>query len=212
MTRYDSEPARIRLGWIAPVAIALLVGLVVGRAMAGSDDGAPGDAQPPMGRPDLPSVYGHDRAGASAAAANLSTALAYSIGRGPQQVRKVAADVGTLSYATRVSSAYSGHQVIDPSARVLFRAVPITYRVLAYSDNRAEVRVWSVSILAGDDATPGAASFKTATIVVRWGAGGWRVDDVRDVAPGPTPITSQPSAGARFLSDLSGTEVFRVTP
>jgi hypothetical protein len=180
--------------------------------MAGSGAKTPTERAAAPDRPDFPSIYGHDRAGASAAAANLSTALAYSIGRGPEQVSKVAGDVGTETYAARVSSAYSGHQVIDPSARVLFRAVPITYRVLTYSDDQAEVRIWSVSILAEDDTTPGAASFKTATIVVRWVASRWRVSDVRDVAPGPTPTTSQPSAGVRFLSDLSGTEVFRVTP
>jgi hypothetical protein len=190
----------------------LLIGFLAGRGTAptGADQAAPRRSIY-VGGPQLPTGYSHDTKGAAGAAANLSAALARSIAEGPAKVRHVAGIVGTEGYAARVDAAYAGRQVVDPSAPILFQAVPISYRVLSYSPTEAAVRIWSASILAGDDASPGAASFKTATIVVRW-AGNWKLDDVRDAVPGPTPRTTNPTPGLRFMTDLAQTETFLVQP
>lgn len=214
MTRYSDEPRSPRLRHAALVVVAVLVGVLIGRGTAGSDGGRSVSASgaPTDQRSGVPTGYPHSEGGAASAAANLSATLAYSVAQGPGQVKEVAGQVGTASYASRVAAAYQDRQVLDPSATVLFRAVPITYRVLSYSDDRAAVRIWSVSILAGEDSSPGAASFKTATIVVRWTNGDWKVDDVQDAVPGPTPVTASPTGGSEFVADLGDSEAFLVTP
>lgn len=202
------------MGTVALMIVALLAGVLAGRATVGNGaSGGSSSGGPPVEvKSGVPTGYSHNERGAASAAANLSAALAYSIAEGPGRVQEAARVAGTDRYAARVSGAYDGRQVLDPSATVLFRAVPITYRMLAYSPDEALVRVWSASILAGNDSDPGVATFKTATIVVRWEDGDWKVDDVRDPTQGPTPVTREPSPGTDFVSGLDEMEAFLVQP
>jgi hypothetical protein len=216
VVRYTSRPedrrrnGRARL--IALIALSLLIGLLVGRASIGRDRDPGSASPPPAGRPGTVVQHSHDEKGAAAAAANLSAALAYSIARGPEDVQRVVAQIGTARYAERVKAAYPAGSASDQSSSVFFRAIPISYRVVAYAPEQASVRIWSASILATADASPGAASFKTATVVVRWSGGAWKVDDVRQPVEGPTPATTAASRGSDFARQLAGTEVLHVQP
>lgn len=200
-------------GKLAVGVAALAIGLALGRLTGGgaeADDFVSG--APSQGHQGVALGYSRDEAGAAAAAANLSAALAHSIAEGPERVLRVAELVSTDGYESRVRAVYADRQVLDPSATVLFRAVPIAYEVLAFSADAAEVRVWSASILAGDDETPGAASFKTTSIIVRWQGGDWKLDDVRDPVPGPTPSVSSPDPGSDFVRSLRSMEPFLALP
>jgi hypothetical protein len=192
--------------------VALLIGLVVGRATVGrgDPDGSGRGSAPAVSTSRTPAGYSHDAAGAASAAANLSAELARSIGAGPERVRETADRVGTASYSARVSAAYEGGHALDPGT--VFRTIPISYRVLVYSPESAAVRIWSASVLAGEDTKPGVASFKTATIVVRWEEGSWRVDEVRDPVTGPTPLTAAPDQGNQFAAAVGRMEGFDVRP
>lgn len=198
---------------VAVGVVALAIGLALGRLAGGTGEaGVVASGAPSRGQEGVALGYSRDEAGAAAAAANLSAALAHSIAEGPERVLDVAELVSTERYGSRVESLYANRQVLDPSATVLFRAVPIAYEVLDFSADLAEVRVWSASILAGDDETPGAASFKTTTIVVRWQGGDWKLHDVRDAVRGPTPSASNPDPGSDFVLSLRSMEPFLALP
>jgi hypothetical protein len=213
--RYDRPgPATIELRVsraLAAIVVTLALGALVGRATAGSSSPAP---IPETAEQDTLEQAGasHDPLGAAAVAANGSAALASAVASGSGQVGEAAERVGTPSYAARVQDAAAEHTALPGGGSALFRTVPISYRVLAYSPEQASVRLWSASVLALDETSPGAASFKTATVVVRWQTGGWRIADVRDAAPGPTPATPAASSGAEFVTTLGGMRGFHVQP
>ncbi len=212
-SRHDTPgPATIELRVsraLAAIAVLLALGLLIGRATEGS--GGPDPSTRVAGGDGLDRAgVEHDRGGAAAAAANGSALLASALAEG--RVAETASRVGTPAYARRVRQAAAGRTGLPGGGSVLFRTVPISYRVLAYSPEQASVRLWSASVLARDETGPGAASFKTATVVVSWDGDRWRIADVQDAAPGPTPSTPRASSGTEFLTTLNGMHGFRVQP
>lgn len=90
--------------------------------------------------------------------------------------------------------------------RVWWLVRPLAWRVRTYSPERAEVAVWTVTVLSAADVAVPQADWLTVTVNLRWTGNGWRVDEVRD-APGPTPAAGprdQPWPPEPFDEALDG--------
>lgn len=83
------------------------------------------------------------------------------------------------------------------------RTVPVGVHVLSYSDEQAQVGVWSVGIVGlvgAGSTTPVAEAWSTATITLRWTGGDWKWV-VFTQTDGPTPVSGmQPPSNAADIS------------
>jgi hypothetical protein len=212
-------------GWIAlalGVALALIVGVLLGRATA------PGGSSPSRSAPTnsegatrsvagVPVGYPHTEAGAVAALLNYGVVL-----DNPQVLlnaarrKQVLAVVATSHYASTFEGAGAAAlatvrsgpigQGLQAGAQTVFMASPIAYRVQSYTPAAAVVQGWGVSVVGNDQGVAPQATWGSTTTTARWVDGDWKIDSVSSTN-GPVPALAEsehPSGAGEFLSDLNG--------
>jgi hypothetical protein len=148
----------------------------------------------PIGFPDT-------RAGAAEAAAAYGRAFASPAILRPGVLRTRVAVVATPDYAAKMLAANS------PGARriavgpigiglreglgTLYAAVPVGYRLLSFSAERAEVETWGFTLLGNASSVAPAAYFGLARTTLIWLGDRWRIAQT-SARFGPTPRLATP--------------------
>lgn len=213
---------RLAIGACVVVAVVLIGALfvTVGSSSRGATTAV---AQPigptPNGGTDLaagpaglPVGFSRDRDGAMAAAVAYATASQRWLYFTDQQISDTVTAIATPvagpllaeDVVTEVRTARE--RLGDSSGRVWWLVRPLAWRVIAQSLDDATVAVWIVTILSAEKVAVPQTEFATVTVDLAWIDGGWRIDDVRDVA-GPTPMTGpndQPWDAGPFDRSLAG--------
>lgn len=218
--------ARLPLAAIAAVVVALIAGLLVGRATAPSDDrpstpAAPApraDGQPSRRVGTVAVGFSHTRAGAVAATLYAGAALGdprvlLDAARRTRVLSLIATEryAGTFTGSGAVALDRAADEPLGRGLRAGARTIsltsPLAYRVTAYSDARATVASWGVAVVGNDQGLAPSAAWATTTTALRWQDGDWKIDAARSV-DGPTPgLGGQDPTGADgFISALAGSQ------
>lgn len=200
-----------------PIALALGLGFLAGRATSPSAPGAEAPsarASVPSGAAPLPAQFPRSRAGAAAAVAAYQRSFASPRILAPGRLRARIEAVAMPSYVGQMLEANS------PGARgiaagpigeglaeglgTLYAAVPIGYRIESYSPTRARVLTWGFTLLGNAASVEPAAYFGLTDTDLAWAADGWRIAGTR-ASFGPTPkLATQPGPlGAYRVVDLA---------
>lgn len=140
-----------------------------------SDDGAAAAALSYTGQRNALQTGGTSSAVAAEVGAKLALG-GHDIGKNPASIPDHAADQNAQAMlATRQGT-------------LIWRTLPIAYRVQSYTSSRATVRVYSAA-LSVYSATQGSAAmgFSLRDMKLRWQGGAWRIDRVTDTPDQPTP-------------------------
>jgi hypothetical protein len=151
----------------------------------------------------VPVGYAHTADGAVAAATNFLTVVAGPLLAQPEKYRaaidtlsmpeaRVKLRAGAEARMTAMQSVIGLVSNAQQGRAVIFRTVPLTYHVDAYTDGRAQVSIWAESLVAVDSVYAPRASWATDVYVVQWLSGDWRlvsIDDPTAGSPGPVPVT-----------------------
>jgi len=214
---------------IGALVLALALGAAAGwlAAPGGSSSQPPIPAAPGPTRLGAGGVgvgYAHSRAGAIAANAHYQQAFAEAAILRPGQLKKRVDAVATATFAPRMLAANrpgarrlaagafgAGYREGTPS---LFFGVPVAYRVLRYSPQRALIASWGFTVLGNGSTAEPTAYFGGSEVELRWSEGDWKVAHSR-ASFGPTPRLGTPRAGAEgfeLVDVLEGMERYAVTP
>ena len=205
---------RLAVGFL----VAVVLGMVVGRLSAPS-------APPPKAAPPFPGLireragvgvgFPRTREGAALAAGGYQQAFADKAILKPGELRRRIEAVATPRFAPvmlranrpgtlRLRRGVFGEGV---RAKVLsaYFGVPVGYRVLAYSPDRAVVQTWGFTLLGNVSSVEPTAYFGLARTVLVWMHGDWKIADTR-ASFGPTPRLASPRPGGEGLGliELSG--------
>jgi hypothetical protein len=186
---------------LAPLLAAVLLGALLGRISAPS-------SLPPEARAPAPSRAGaravagvtvsfpESAEGAAAAIATYQSAFADPAILDPARLRARVEAVATPEYAARMLAVNGpGGEAIAAGpigiglahgVQTLYAAVPIGYRVLAYSPGRARIENWGFTLLGNAGSVEPAAYFGISKVELVWMDGRWRIARVRS-GYGPTP-------------------------
>lgn len=212
-----------------PIAAAVLLGLIAGRITACGqpnphphNPGSPGPTRQAVGGVGV--GYAHTRSGALAANAGYQQAFADAAILRPGELRKRVEAVATPEYAPamiaanepgarRLAQGVLGAGVREGSPTVYF-GVPVYYRLLSYSADRAVVRTWGFTILGNATTAEPGAYFGTSRTILSWVEGDWKIAATR-AAFGPTPKLVTPRAGGEgfeLVDLIEGMRPYAVTP
>jgi hypothetical protein len=195
--------------------ILIAVAFAIGRITAPSEEAeqAPAVAVDP-GR-ELDTGYPHSQAGAALAMAAYQRALADPAILRPRVLKKRIEAMATPDYVhkmleanqpgtERLSAGPVGEGVRNGTPTA-YLGVPIAYRVISYTPERARIQNWGFTMLGNASTVEPAAYFGTGTMELVWGDGGWRIASAQG-AFGPTPETRTPQEGSEGfeLQDLAG--------
>lgn len=189
---------------IAPILIALLLGLLIGRATAptqsvpapvpAQDGGAGTRAGVPVGFPRTPT-------GAATAVAAYQRSFASPAILRPGVLRRRIEAVATPDYVDAMLAANSpGEQRIAAGPigvglakglQTLYAAVPIGYRIESFSAQRARILTWGFTLLGNAATVEPAAYFGITHTLLLWSEGEWRIAETR-AGFGPTPKLATP--------------------
>lgn len=218
---------------VLSVVAALLLGLLVGRLTAPDDGGGGplprprgGEAQvgPTRSVDGVPVGYARTRAGAVAAATNfvavLSSPAMLDSAQRDAAVRRMATDEfaprlleQTAAANRQLASGPLGTGLRQGDATV-FQGAQLGYRVVAYSDDRAMVSIWSAAIIANTGAVAPQVGWQTNTFTLAWRDGDWRLDGYRGRS-GPTPGTPRGTVlteGPEFVERVRQFRAYRNVP
>lgn len=190
---------------IGLAAGALAVGLLAGLALGRNGDKAaettgPGPTNFVRG---VPVGYARTKAGATAAAAAYSRALAQTLGKGADERRAL---VRAISVPEReqalLGNATEGLVKIDEAlgqAGGFARLGLLGQRISSFDSNVAKVQLWTVSVVAKPGAQ-GQSSWGAGEVEVRWLQGDWKLWDTgTDPSPDLVPaLVGSPSPGDAF--------------
>jgi len=97
-----------------------------------------------------------------------------------------------------------------PTASLFLRSIPVGHQVIRFSDDRATVELWSLTLVAADGMNAPMASWETATIELVWEDDDWKVWSARS-EQGPTPqwVGADPSPIDLFLTSVENFEGYR---
>ncbi|HET8956160.1 MAG TPA: hypothetical protein VFN18_10935 [Solirubrobacterales bacterium] len=212
-----------------PVLAALCLGLIAGRITACNqtnprphNPGSPGPTRQAAGGVGV--GYAHTRAGALAANARYQQAFADTAILRPGELRKRVEAVATPEYAARMIAANEpgarrlaqgvlGAGLREGSPTIYF-GVPVYYRVLSYSPERAVIRTWGFTILGNATTAEPGAYFGSGRTVLTWVEGDWKIAATR-AAFGPTPKLITPRAGGEgfeLVDLIEGMRPYAVAP
>lgn len=212
-----------------PIALALGLGLLIGRlAVAGSTSPAPPFPDPPgptrFVSGGVGVGYAHSRAGAVAASAGYQRAFADKALLRPGELRRRVEAVATPGFAPRMAAAN------EPGARRLRRGllgaglkeeiptsyfgVPVYYRVLSYTPERAVIRTWGFTVLGNAWTAEPGAYFGTSRMVLAWEGGDWKLAGTRaGFGPSPRIVTRRHgNEGFDLVDLLQGMRSYAVGP
>jgi hypothetical protein len=200
---------------IAALAAAVILGLLLGRVTAPT-----GNPPPPSSSLEAPAPgptsqkagvavgFSRTREGAVLAAASFQEAFATQAVLRPGELRRRVEVVATPGFAPvmleantpgterlRRSAFGEGIRGAIPSA---YFGVPVAYRVLSYSPDRAVVQTWGFTLLGNVSSVEPSAYFGLARTVLVWLDGDWKIEDTR-ASFGPTPRLASPRPGGEGL-------------
>lgn len=196
------------------ILAAIVVGALLGRASAPS---SPPAASPKAGSPSpgptSKSVgvgvgFSRTREGAILASGTYQQAFADTAILRPNELRRRIEVVATPSFAPTMLAANERGTAqlaqgtfgdgVRAGVQSAYFGVPVSYRVLAYSPNRAVVQTWGFTLLGNVDAVEPTAYFGLARTVLVWMEGDWKIADTR-ASFGPTPRLGTPRPGGEGL-------------
>lgn len=171
----------------------------------------------------VPVGYERNRDGAAAATTTYLSTLHQLIGSGEAE-RRAALQVLTANGADAVvDEAASAFATLDrvvaearattPNARLFLREVPMAYTVSRFTDDRAQVAVWSIGIIIIEGVTQATEVWSTNTVELVWEGDDWKVWSWnRRPGPQPSLATSTPVPAAQVLDAIQGWEGYRYVP
>jgi hypothetical protein len=188
---------------------ALAAGLMAGVACGGGNKTAgPGPSKVVAG---VPVGYARSKSGAITAAGTYFRVIAETIGQGEQARSRV---LGAITVPERrdeilgaagaetlkaIESTLAGRQAIS-------RAGVLGQRLLSYTNDRAEVKLWGVSVLAAEKAQA-QAGWGSGTVELRWRNGDWKLWSAPPGTDGPTPaLSGNPTPNDEFLTGVKDLE------
>jgi hypothetical protein len=152
----------------------------------------------------VPVGYAHTEAGAVAAATNFLMVVDGPLVTQPDKYRSAIdtlaapeehgklqqnAAGNTANLRSVISYAQQGHTVV-------YRSVPLAYRVSRSSNDSVQVSIWAEALLAVDGILSMRETWATTTLMVMWASGDWKLADIAaPTAPsfGPAPTMAQPA-------------------
>lgn len=185
------------------VAIALLLGMWIGRALAPAQE----EASPSTPSPEARNLgeYPQTEQGAIAAATEFSRVIAdvsADEGEYRQAIREVAAP-DWMSKAEELADNTLSFLDERYGSEGTFSFVPARYRVVEFAANAATIDLWGVTLATGPKIGGVEETWITGTLELVWTSDGWRVAG-QDSATGPTPelVRSEDERGGNPLSDF----------
>jgi hypothetical protein len=230
------QPARVwRIGLLLA---AVAMGMVIGGFLAGGFSNSSGASTAQAIGPDVGDIrvaaspagptskvegvgvgFAHSEAGAVAAATNLILTLEQA---GTTDRASAMRGYGTL--AARASketltaemgaswdALHGGITTNGPVKSSLFlRTVPVGHEISRYSDERATVEVWTLTIVAAAGMREPLATWETASVEVVWEDEDWKIWSAQSAA-GPSPAWAEVPATATdpFLTTVNQLEGYR---
>ncbi len=221
-------------GWFALAALAVIIafaiGVAVGRratppatAAAGGAAQAPAVNHPGPTRVEagIPVGYAHTREGAVAAATEYTVAL------GPMILDDARREAVLEAIATQEAKDDLNRQ-FAPGAALLrqrlgltpevlaqpgavLRTIPAGYRVVAYGDDEAVIRVWAIGLGILDGRQPVGPSWSTTEVQLRWVDGDWKLHSSH-IADGPTPPGPGDPQSALIGQEIETFQEYRHVP
>jgi hypothetical protein len=209
-----NEGKGTRVALFVGALVLAAVAFAVGRFTASSDeaDQSPAVAADPGAELDTP--YPRSPEGVRLAAAAYQRALADPAILRPGVLEKRIDAIAMPDYAQKMLEANrpGTDRLIDgplgqgvrsgiPTA---YLGIPIAYRLLSYTPERARIQNWGLTIVGNVSTVEPAAYFGTGTIELVWRDGRWKIASSQG-AFGPTPQTRTPREGAEGfeLQDLA---------
>jgi hypothetical protein len=177
----------------------------------------------------VPVGYQHSEQGAVAAAANYARVLSSAMILDQAQRRAAIQTISAPEALARqqrafdqaVASLRKGLGVGQGAAKdgtVLLRAVPVGWRLEAYTGDHARVAIWVTSVagtLGGGSpsAVPVREAWGTTTVELRWVHGDWKLLETT-TTDGPVPIadTATPTAAAQLIPEAQDFKEFTYAP
>jgi hypothetical protein len=209
MSRAPSRAANARgsetpLKRLAPILVALLLGLLIGRATAPTqsvpapvpaEDGGAGT------RAGVPVGFARTPTGAATAVAAYQRSFASPAILRPGVLRRRIEAVATPDYVAEMLAANSpGEQRIasgpigvglGKGLQTLYASVPVGYRIESFSPQRARVLTWGFTLLGNAATVEPAAYFGITHTLLLWSEGEWKIAETR-AGFGPTPKLATP--------------------
>lgn len=189
----------------AAVALTAAIGFAALTLLGGDEatpavlpDGVAEDtSQPATGSPEgertgSSAGSARDEAGARDAAIAYATAPQQWLYLDDEALEEAVREVASVRSAERLVAEVQGEVGLarDGLARsagpVWWLVRPLAWNLQRYTPERAEVSVWTISVLSAADVAVPQADWVRVNVVVVWEDEWWRVDDASDV-PGPTP-------------------------
>jgi hypothetical protein len=175
----------------------------------------------------VPVGYQHSQQGAVAASANyarvLSSAMILDQARRRAAIQAISAPEALArqqrAFDQAVALLSKGLGVGQAGARdgtVLLRAVPVGWRLEAYTGDRARVAIWVTSVLgalSGPQGVPVREAWGTTTVDLRWVDGDWKLLNTT-TTDGPVPIadTATPTAASQLIPEAQDFKEFTYAP
>jgi hypothetical protein len=161
----------------------------------------------------VPVGYAHTQEGAVAAATNFVSVVDGPMIVQPDKYRKAIVSLAAPEASSQLQSEgektmaslqnVSGLATYAQQGRtIVFRTVPLSYRVESYDESAAQVSIWTEGLLAVDGVLPPRQTWTTVTTTVKWVDGDWKLIRIGAYAAGsegPVPAVTQPSAQAPAL-------------
>lgn len=191
--------------WIVAAAgLALVVGLVAGGLMAGTDqDRGESEGPPPSVVPatstDIDADVGDDRSSAveesaMAAAVEYATASQDWLYLTDEEIEAEVRDIAAPGSADRLVEETVGELglardgLMESAGRVWWLVRPLAVKEVSSTGSRAEVSVWVVTVLSASDVAVPQSDWSTLDLVLVRDGGRWLLESIDD-EPGPTPIS-----------------------
>jgi hypothetical protein len=177
---------------------------------------------------EVPVGYQHSEAGAVAAAANYAKVLSSELILDKASRRKAIDTLAAPEARARqqrafdraVASLAKGLGVKDGGAAdgtVLLRAVPVGWRLEAYTDDRATVAIWVTSVAGSLGGPPGGVPVQegwgTTTVELRWVGGDWKqLESTTKEGPAPVADAATPTAASQLIPEAQEFKEFTYAP
>lgn len=196
-------------------AVLLVLAFVIGRLSAPDEEARSNPPATALPGAELETDYPHSKDGAIVAAAAYQRALANSAILRPGELKKRVEAIATPEYADEMLEANQPGtdrlmagplgEGLQQGIPTVYVGIPIAYRVLSYTPNRARIQNWGSTIVGNVSTVEPVAYFGTGTIELVWQDDQWKIASSQ-AAFGPTPQTSTPEEGAEGfeLQDLAG--------
>ncbi|MFB7544681.1 hypothetical protein ACFC0N_32860 [Streptomyces zaomyceticus] len=165
----------------------------------------------------IPTGYAHDEQGAQSAATNYAVALGSAEMFNADRRRKIVSAVTDASTLDKLQSGFdadysqeflkqiglNGDGSAPSGATFVSRTVPVGAKVTSYSDQTAEVDVWSVGMfgLTGASSTkPVTHGWFTVSFKLSWNGSDWKILSTTQ-RTGPTPVNGDtPVSGSEEIA------------